>query len=84
MWDSTLEIVAAQPRFFTEIAPKSLFLCVNRTLSGMVFRGGAKAIRYCANITFNNEISTRPGRLFYLQIFLHFSTLFSLMNSLNQ
>ena len=50
----------------------------------MVFRGGAKAIRYRANITFNDEISTRPGRLFYLQIFLHFSTLFSLMNSLNQ
>ena len=50
-------------------------------LSGMIFRRGAKAIRYRANITFNNKIITG---LFYLQIFLHLSTLFTLINSLNQ
>ena len=43
---STLEIGAAQLRSVTEIAPKSPFLCVNRSPSVPYgFSAGAKALR---------------------------------------
>ena len=48
MWRSTFEIDAVpQPRFVTEIAPKSLFSCLNRSpiRSGMVLRVWTTAIR---------------------------------------
>ena len=47
---STFEIGAAQLRSVTEIAPKSPFLCVNRSLNRYDFRGGAKTIRHNVNI----------------------------------
>ena len=43
MWLFPLEIDAAQLRSVTEIAPKLLFLCVNRSNSQYGFRAGAKA-----------------------------------------
>ena len=46
MWLSSLEIGAAQLRFLTEIAPKSPFLCVNRSPIWYGFRASTKAIRY--------------------------------------
>ena len=49
MWLSTLEIGAAQLRTVTEIAPKSPFLCVNRSPIRYGFRAGAKAVRYYMN-----------------------------------
>ena len=48
MCRSTSEIGAALLRSVTEIAPKSPFLCVNRSLDG--FRAGAKAILYSVNM----------------------------------
>ena len=50
MWLSTLEIGAAQLRSVTEIAPKSLLLCVNRSSIRYDFRAGAKAVQYDVNI----------------------------------
>ena len=50
MWLSTLEIGSAQLRFVTEIAPKSPFLCVNRSAIRYGLRAGAKAIQYGVNI----------------------------------
>ena len=44
MWPSTLEISAAHLRSVTEIAPKSPFLCVNRSPVGYGFRADAQAI----------------------------------------
>ena len=49
MWLSTLLIRAAQLRSVTEIAPKSPFLCVNRSPIRYGFCAGAKAIRYSVN-----------------------------------
>ena len=46
MWLSSLEIGAAQLRSVTEIAPKTPFLCVNRSPIWYGFRAGTKAIRY--------------------------------------
>ena len=50
MWRSTLEILAAQLRSVTEIAPKSPFLCVNRGPLRYCFCAGAKAIWYFVTI----------------------------------
>ena len=50
MWLSTLEIGVAQPRSVTEIAPKSRFLCLNRSPIQYDFRAGAKDIQYSVNI----------------------------------
>ena len=47
---STLEIGAAQLRSVTEIAPKSPFLCVNRSPIRYDLRGGATATPYGVNI----------------------------------
>ena len=49
MWVSTFEIGGAQFRSVTEIAPKSPFLCVNRSPIRYGFRAGAKAIRHGVN-----------------------------------
>ena len=49
-WRSTFEIGAAQLCYVTEIAPKSPFLCVNRSPNRYDFRGGAKTIRHNVNI----------------------------------
>ena len=46
----TLEIRAVQLRSVTEIAPKSLFLCVNRSPVRNGFCAGVKAIWYSVNI----------------------------------
>ena len=46
MWLSALEIGAAQLRSVTEIAPKSLFLCVNTSPTRCGFRASVKTIRY--------------------------------------
>ena len=46
----TFEIDVAQPHSVTEVAPKSPFLCVNRSPIRYDFRAGAKAIRYCVNM----------------------------------
>ena len=46
MWLSALEIGAVQLRSVTEIAPKSLFLSVNRSPIRCGFRAGVKIIRY--------------------------------------
>ena len=48
--DSSLKINAVQLRFVTEIAPKSPFLCVNRSTIWYDFHAGAKALRYSMNI----------------------------------
>ena len=45
MWFSTLEFGAAQVRSVKEFAPKSPFLCVNRSPIRYGFRVGAKAAR---------------------------------------
>ena len=50
MWLSTVEIGVTQIRSFTEIAPKSPFLCVNRSPIRYGFRTDAKAILYSVNI----------------------------------
>ena len=50
MWLSTVEIGVTQIRSFTEIAPKSPFLCVNRGPIRYGFRTDAKAILYSVNI----------------------------------
>ena len=50
MWLSPLKISAAQLRSVTEIAPKSPFLYVNRSLVRYGFRACAKAIWYIVNI----------------------------------
>ena len=47
---STFEIGAAQLRHVAEMAPKSLFLCVNRSHRRYDFSGGAKTIRQNVNI----------------------------------
>ena len=47
---SPLKIGAVQLRSVTEIASKSLFLCVNRSLIRYGFRAGARAIWYSGNI----------------------------------
>ena len=47
---STFEIGAAQLCYVTEIAPKSPFLCVNRSPNRYGFQGGAKTIRHNVNI----------------------------------
>ena len=44
MWRSTLEISAAQLRSVTESAPKSPFLCVNRSPSRYDFRPGGGGV----------------------------------------
>ena len=59
MWLSTLEIGAAQLRSVTEIAPKSPFLCVNRSSILYSFRAGAKATRHSVNIFLNLLILSR-------------------------
>ena len=47
---SSFEIGAAQLCYVTEIAPKSPFLCVNRSPNRYDFRGGTKTIRHNLNI----------------------------------
>ena len=47
----TFDIGVAQLPSVTEIAPKSQFLCVKRSLKRYNFRVGARAIRYGVNIT---------------------------------
>ena len=54
MWLSPLEIGAPQPRFDTEIAPRSPFLCVNRGPLQCGFRPGAKDILYRLKIAWVN------------------------------
>ena len=58
MLRSALEICAAQLRSVTEIAPKSPFLCVNRSPIQYGFRAGAKAIRYSVNIILKHVVAT--------------------------
>ena len=53
---ASFEIGAAQLRSVTEIAPKSPFLCVNRSPFRYGFRGDAKAIRYSKNIAFGQTV----------------------------
>ena len=49
MWLSTLEMGAAQHLAFAEIAPKSPFICVNRSPIRYGFCACAKAILYSVN-----------------------------------
>ena len=49
MWRSTFQIGAALLRSVREIAPKSSFLSVNRSLTRYDFGAGAKAIRLSVN-----------------------------------
>ena len=51
MWISALEVNAAQILCFLEIAPKSRFLCVNRSPIRYGFRAGAKATRHSVTMT---------------------------------
>ena len=50
IWRNTLKVGAAEFHSVTEIAPKSPFLCVNRSLIRYGFRAGARTIRYTNSV----------------------------------
>ena len=51
-WRSIFGFGAAQFRSVTEMAPRSPFLCANRSPIQYDFRAGAKVIPYCVNIAY--------------------------------
>ena len=56
---------AGQLRTVTEMAPKSPFLCVNRSPLRYGFHAGAKTIRYRANIALREGQYGARDELFY-------------------
>ena len=67
MWLSTLEIRAVQLRSVTEIAPKSPFLCVNRSPVRNGFCASVKAIWYSVNIASDRLPDGRQNTLKHLE-----------------
>ena len=69
-----LEISTAQLPFATKLAPKSMFLCVNRNLIRYGFRAGKNNIRYSVNITFHRGGSRIFFRRGCTRLLLYFNT----------